>query len=101
MALLYLVIFLCRQFQMMLMLMESNPQLASALGRGFSAFSQEIERLEKGKELEVLTPIYCLVQGHVILIHQDVSIIPSIDFYEVSNGKRETVTLPLNYYPNK
>ena len=65
-ALLYLVIFLCRQFQMMLMLMESNPQLASALGRGFSAFSQEIERLEKGKELEVLTPVSENVEPEII-----------------------------------
>lgn len=39
---------------MIMMLMESNPQLAPALGRGFAAFSQEIERLEKSKELEVL-----------------------------------------------
>ncbi|XP_048731129.2 protein adenylyltransferase SelO, mitochondrial-like [Ostrea edulis] len=44
-----------RQFQMMMMLMESNPQLAPALGRSFSAFSQEIERLEKFKELEKIT----------------------------------------------
>ncbi|XP_034336924.2 protein adenylyltransferase SelO, mitochondrial [Magallana gigas] len=44
-----------RQFQMIMMLMESNPQLAPALGRGFAAFSQEIERLEKSKELENVT----------------------------------------------
>ncbi|XP_062605650.1 protein adenylyltransferase SelO, mitochondrial-like [Saccostrea cucullata] len=44
-----------RQFQMILMLMESNPQIAPSLGRGFSAFTQEIERLEKYKELEKIT----------------------------------------------
>lgn len=48
------LLFTFRQFQMIMMLMESNPQLAPALGRGFAAFSQEIERLEKSKELEVL-----------------------------------------------
>lgn len=48
------LLFTFRQFQMIMMLMESNPQLAPALGRGFAAFSQEIERLEKSRELEVL-----------------------------------------------
>ncbi|KAK3106186.1 hypothetical protein FSP39_014502 [Pinctada imbricata] len=44
-----------RQFQMFLMLMETNPGMLPALGRGFIAVQQELERLEKRKELEEKT----------------------------------------------
>ena len=38
---------------MMLAMIQAQPQLAQALGRGFSMLSHELERMEKREELEV------------------------------------------------
>ncbi|XP_060077321.1 protein adenylyltransferase SelO, mitochondrial-like [Ylistrum balloti] len=44
-----------RQLQMFMMLMQTNPGLLNALGRGLSAFVKEIEKMEKAKHLQDLT----------------------------------------------
>lgn len=41
-----------RQLQMMLSMIQMNPGLLQALGRGFLALSRELERMEKSKEFE-------------------------------------------------
>ncbi|XP_076437251.1 protein adenylyltransferase SelO, mitochondrial-like isoform X2 [Babylonia areolata] len=41
-----------RQLQMMMMLIQTNPGLLPALGRGFAALSAELDRMERLKELE-------------------------------------------------
>ncbi|XP_033732941.1 protein adenylyltransferase SelO, mitochondrial-like isoform X2 [Pecten maximus] len=46
-----------RQLQMFMMLMQTNPGILNALGRGFSAFVKEIEKMEKAKELQDMTQI--------------------------------------------
>jgi hypothetical protein len=42
-----------RQLQMMLSMLQMNPGLIQALGRGFLALNSELERMEKRKDLEV------------------------------------------------
>jgi len=38
---------------MLLMLMETNPGIISALGRSVAALSVELQRMERSKELQV------------------------------------------------
>ncbi|XP_021373897.1 selenoprotein O-like [Mizuhopecten yessoensis] len=44
-----------RQLQMFMTLMQTNPGILNALGRGLSAFTKEIEKMEKSKQLQDLT----------------------------------------------
>ncbi|KAK7093051.1 hypothetical protein V1264_008706 [Littorina saxatilis] len=46
-----------RQLQMMMLMIQSNPGLLPALGRGFTALAGELERMEKLKELESETEV--------------------------------------------
>ena len=43
---------------MMMMMIQTNPGLLPALGRGFTALAAELERMEKFKELEVWLAVY-------------------------------------------
>ena len=54
---------------MILMLMQTNPALMPALGRGYLAISQELERLEKRKELEVTDHNKYLI-SHDLMSHK-------------------------------
>ncbi|ESO86801.1 hypothetical protein LOTGIDRAFT_128503 [Lottia gigantea] len=44
-----------RQMQMLMMLMQTNPDLLSILGRRFEAFEKELEKMEKLNELKDVT----------------------------------------------
>ncbi|XP_069119785.1 protein adenylyltransferase SelO, mitochondrial-like [Argopecten irradians] len=45
-----------RQLQMFMMLMQTNPEILNSLGRGLGSFVKEIEKMERAKELQELTP---------------------------------------------